>query len=132
MVVAMRHPMVTAISFVDRINHGDATGLADLMAPDYVLQVFDEPPQPGHESGVAGWRGYAASFPGYVIHPRRLAVQGHRVAILGHTTGSHPGLPDEEEEQLTLIWLADIAGDRVQRWTLVEDTPEARLEYGLD
>jgi hypothetical protein len=30
------------------------------------------------------------------------------VAVLGHTTGSHLGLPDHEERALSLIWLAEV------------------------
>ena len=76
--------------------------------------------------------GYARAFPAYVIHPHRLEVKGNQVAILGHTTGSHLGLPDAEESKLTLIWIAGIEGDRVASWTLVEDTLEHRRAFGLD
>ena len=116
---------------VDAINRGDAERLATLMAPDYELRVLDEPPQRGYERGVAGWRGYAAAYPDYVIHPRRIAVSGNQVAILGHTTGSHLALPDDAENKLTLIWLAEVVDNRVRRWTLVEDTPDTRRAHGL-
>src|SRR5438067_11832233 len=120
----MRHlrrtPDAVALSFVDRINHGDVEGLEALMTEDHELRVLDESPQRGRGLCVAGWRGYARAFPAYVIHPHRLEVKGNQVAILGHTTGSHLGLPDAEESKLTLIWIAGIEGDRVASWTLVE------------
>jgi len=125
-------PDAVALSFVDRINHGDVAGLEALMTEDHELRVFDEAPQRGRSVCVAGWRGYARAFPAYLIHPHRLAVIGNQVAILGHTTGSHLGLPDEEESKLTLIWIAGIEGDRVASWTLVEDTPQHRRVFGLD
>ena len=51
------------------------------------------------------------TFPAYTDRgpPGRRARQG-RVAVLGHTTGSHLGLPDEEEQELTLFWLAEVCG----------------------
>src|SRR5205809_6872227 len=119
-------PDAVALSFIDRINRGDVEGLAALMTDDHELRVFAEPPQRGRKVVTAGWRGYAGAFPRYLIHPRRFAVQGERVAVLGHTTGSHLGLPDEEERELTLIWVADVRGDQVACWRLVEDTPEQR------
>jgi hypothetical protein len=54
------------------------------------------------------------------------------VAVLGHTTGSHLGLSDEEEQELTLIWIAEIRHGRVRVWRLREDSPENRRATGLD
>ena len=125
-------PDAVALSFVDRINHGDVEGLAALMTEDHELRVFDEPTQHGRDTNTAGWRGYTEAFPTYLIHPHRFAVQGRQVAILGHTTGSHLGLPDTEESKLTLIWIAVVEVGRVASWTLVEDTPQRRKELGLD
>jgi hypothetical protein len=53
------------------------------------------------------------------------------VAILGHTTGSHLGLPDAEERELLLIWFAHVRGGQVERWRLIEDTPSNRQRFGL-
>ena len=125
-------PLAVALRFVERVNHGDAVGLEALMTEDHVLRVFDEPPQRGRPAVAEGWRGYTRAFPAYTIYPDRVAVRGNRVAILGHTTGSHLGLPDEEESKLTLIWLAEVEGERVASWILVEDTPDHRRAYALD
>jgi hypothetical protein len=54
------------------------------------------------------------------------------VAILGHTTGSHLGLPDEVEFRLTVIWLADVRDGRVASWSILRDLPETRTRLGLD
>lgn len=124
-------PDAVVLHFIDCINRGDVDGLAARISDDYVLRVFDEPPQHGKLEGVAGWQGYARAFPRYLIHPHRFTVRGNQVAVLGHTTGSHLGLPDEEERQLTLIWVADVAGNCVRAWTLIADTPEHRAAWGL-
>jgi ketosteroid isomerase-like protein len=126
-----RPPIAVAISFIDCINRLDLAGLGALMAESYTFTVFDEPPEYGRARGIEGWRGYMSAFPRYVIHPREFAVDGGRVAILGTTTGSHLELPDEEEMQLTLIWLADIDDDKVAAWTLVEDTDANRRAFNL-
>jgi ketosteroid isomerase-like protein len=81
----LHEPLAVTIAFIDRINHGDVDGLAALMADDYELRVFDEEPQRGRESGIAGWRGYAAAFPDYVISPTRLAQPGSIAAVLGYS-----------------------------------------------
>ena len=117
--------------FIDCINLGDVDGLATLMADDYQLKVFDEPTEIGRELGIEGWRGYAGGFPDYRIYPHRMAEAGDVVAVIGHTTGSHLGLPDDEESKLTLIWLGEVVGGLVRSWTLIEDTPENRSTYGL-
>ena len=51
--------------------------------------------------------------------------------MLGHTTGSHLELPDDEEVKLTLIWVADVVNGLVRTWRLEPDTIERRAWYGL-
>ena len=124
--------MAVAIAFVDSINRGDVEALGRLMTEDHSLYVLDEPPVSGRARNVEAWRDYATSFPNYVIHPHRVAVDGSRVAVLGHTTGSHLGLADSEEEKLTLIWVAEVERGAVRSWRLIEDTGQNRHRLGLD
>jgi hypothetical protein len=123
--------VAAAISFVDHINRRDLEGLGRLMSPDHRLEVFDETPLVGREANLSAWRGYFDAFPDYVIYPHQIAEADGVVTILGHTTGSHLGLPGEEESRLTLIWVATTAGRKVTRWRLVEDTPANRIALGL-
>ena len=125
-------PAELASGFIDCINRRDLPGLAALMSDDHRLEVFDEAPLAGKEANVEAWRGYFTSFPRYVIYPSRIAERGDSVAILGRTTGSHLGLPDDEERRLTLIWIANTAGGAVTGWKLVEDNPANRKAWGLD
>jgi ketosteroid isomerase-like protein len=76
-------PIAVAIGFIDRVSRSDADGLGELMTADHTLQVFDEDPLVGRAESVEAWRGYFASFPRYVIHPRRIAVAADVVAIRG-------------------------------------------------
>src|SRR5258706_1856360 len=92
-------PVAVARSFVECINRRDLAGLSALMNPDHRLEVLDEEPLVGTEANTDAWRGYFDSFPRYVIHPHRIAERDSRVAILGHTTGSHLALADEDERQ---------------------------------
>ena len=124
-------PLAMAISFIDCINRGDIDGLVELMHEDHELCVFDEPPTAGRKNNVPGWRCYASSFPDYLIHPRRMAVVGDIAAVLGHTTGSHLGLPDDEEAKLTLIWLCELRDGKLLRWSLVPDDARNRARWGL-
>jgi len=101
------------------------------MSDDHELVVFDEPPLRGREANVEAWRGYADSFPAYVITPHETVERDGVVAVLGHTTGSHLGLPDAEERQLTLIWVAQVVDGTLRSWRLVEGTPENRRSFGL-
>jgi hypothetical protein len=125
-------PIAVAISFIDCINRGDVAGLERLMTADHVLQVFDEAPLAGRDDNVDAWNGYVTSFPSYVIYPHRFAARGDRVAVLGHTTGSHMGLSDLEESARTLIWVAQVESGKVRLWRLVEDTSKSRADLGLE
>jgi ketosteroid isomerase-like protein len=117
--------------FVECINRRDVEGLGRLMTDDHTLQVFDEPPLVGREANLEAWGGYAASFPEYVIHAHAFAHADGCVAVVGHTTGSHLGLTDEDERALTIIWVATVAHGRLSRWRLLDDTPEHRADLGL-
>jgi hypothetical protein len=94
--------------------------------------VFDEAPLIGRQTSIEAWHGYAADFPNYVIYPHRVAEDRGRVAVVGHTTGSHLGLPDQEERRLTLIWVADVDRGLVRSWRLMDDNPDNRARLGLD
>jgi ketosteroid isomerase-like protein len=117
--------------FIDCINRGDVDGLGALMTDDHQLCVFDEAPLEGRAANIEAWRGYARAFPRYVIYPHSLAEKAGVVAVLGHTTGSHLGLPDVEEQRLTLIWIAEVCDGQLRAWRLVPDTAETRTNYGL-
>jgi ketosteroid isomerase-like protein len=122
---------IVVIDFMDTINHGDVERLLSLMTDGHVMRVLDEPPVRGKDALRNAWRGYFAAFPRYRVYVDRIAVEGDRVAVLGHTTGSHLGLPDEEESQLSVIWTADVRDERVASWNILEDSPQTRRELGL-
>src|SRR4051794_18681255 len=61
--------------------------------------------------------------PDYVFYPRHVTAAGNSVAVFGTTTGSHLGLPDDEEMTLGVIWLAEVLDGRLSQWRVAEDTP---------
>jgi len=125
-------PVAAVIGFIACINRGDIEGLGKLMTDDHELVVFGEEAVRGRVRNTKAWAGYAAAYPDYVIHPRSI-VEPHDgcVVVLGHTTGSHLGLPDHEERALSVIWLAEVRDGRLCCWRLLEDTPDRRAELGL-
>ena len=124
-------PVAAVLAFIDRINHTDLEGLLALMTYDHVLRVLDTPQVSGAALGPA-WQTYFSAFPDYVIYPERVAQAGDTVAVLGHTTGSHLGLPDDEESRIAVIWTAGVRDGLLARWSIVEDGPKVRSELGLD
>jgi ketosteroid isomerase-like protein len=124
-------PVAAVIGFIDAINHGDVGRLAALISPDHRLQVLQEPPVTGRDANREAWHGYVTAFPDYVIYPDRLVRRGDDVLVLGSTTGSHLGLPDHEERQLTVIWRATVRDGLLTLWQIIEDTPAQRALLGL-
>jgi ketosteroid isomerase-like protein len=120
------------IAFIDRTNHGDLEGLLALMSEGHTLQVLDEPRVSGKDVLGRVWQSYFDAFPTYLIHPGRITQSGNLVAVLGHTTGSHLGLPDEQESKIEVIWTASLESGRLVSWTILEDTPQVRHNLGLD
>ena len=124
--------IAVAVSFVDALNRGDLAALESLMTDDHRLLVFDEAPVHGRATNLDGWRSYLAAYPDYVVYPDRLTEDDNVVAILGHTTGSHLGLPDDEEAAEVQLWLATIHEGRVAEWRLLPDDPVTRSRHRLD
>ncbi len=124
-------PTAAVIGFVDCVNRADIEGLAALMTEDHQLVVRDEPPLKGRQANIEAWIGYFTSFPSYVIHPRHLAADGDRVAMVGTTSGSHLDLPDDEEQLLEVVWVAEVVDGRLASWQIVEDGAELRRGLGL-
>jgi ketosteroid isomerase-like protein len=129
---AANDPEAIVLAFVDCVNRGDVDGLGRLMSEDHVLRVLDEDPVAGRAANLDGWRAYLAASPRYTIHVRSVARSGGTVAILGHTTGSHLGLPDDVERRHTLTWLAEVEDGRVRSWTVAEDRRAVRDAYRRD
>jgi ketosteroid isomerase-like protein len=125
-------PIAVVLAFIACINRGDVPGLAALMRDDHQLQVLDESPLIGKAANIEAWHGYCHSFPDYVISPHRIVEHSGRVAVLGHTTGSHLGLSDEQESALTVIWIAEVIDGLLGSWKIVEDTTSQRTELGLE
>jgi hypothetical protein len=124
-------PVAAVIGFIDAINRGDVDRLAALMSPGHRLQVLQEPPVTGWEANRSAWHGYVTAFPDYVIYPDHLVHRGDDVLVLGTTTGSHLGLPDQEERQLKVIWHATVRDGLLALWQIIEDTPAQRALLGL-
>ena len=124
-------PVAVVLRFIDCINRRDVEGMGRLMSAGHELRVFSEEPVVGREANVEAWRGYGNSFPDYVIYPRQISEYGGVVSVLGHTTRSHLGLLDEQERRLTLIWQAGVTDGLLDNWTLLDDSPENRREFGL-
>ena len=125
-------PVAAVIGFIDAINWGDVDRLVALMSPDHRLQVFQEVPVAGREANRDAWNGYVTAFPDYVIYPDRLVHRGDDVLVLGSTTGSHLGLPDQEERQLKVIWRATVHDGLLTLWQIIEDTPGRRASLRLN
>jgi hypothetical protein len=125
-------PVAAVISVIDAINRGDVDRLAALMDGNHRHQVLDEPPLDGKDANIAAWRGYVSAFPDYAICPHDIRQVGDgEVAVLGHTTGSHLDLRDDEENRLLLIWRAVVRDGRLILWQILEDTPARRNEIAL-
>ena len=126
-------PVATVISFIDCINRGDPDDLGMLMTDDHELVVFDEEALRGKTANVEAWKAYAAACPRYLIYPRAITEpRAGWVAVLGHTTGSHLGLTDQEEGALPVIWLAEVRNGQLRCWRLLNDTQTVGPSLGSD
>lgn len=125
-------PVDTAFKFVERINRGDLAGLLELMTDDYAFIAIDGTLDLTDKvQAEAGWRGYFALCPEYMMHLCEVYQTPELVVLVGRTTGSHLRQQRMEEFPETLIWTAKVRGGLVAEWRIYHDTPEVRGELGI-
>jgi predicted SnoaL-like aldol condensation-catalyzing enzyme len=126
-------PVQVTLDFIKKINQGDVSGLAKLLAPDHTFVDLAGDVETGKENLAAGWCEYLGNCPNYRIYIRQLFAKGDEVIVVGHTTGSHLGLPDEDEfHNEAVIWAATVEDGLLSAWKLYNDTVETRLKLGLE
>lgn len=109
----------TVRRFIDGINRHESRDLGRMMTPNHSMQVLDGLPLVGRQPNVVNWERYFAANPAYTIHVAKVATRGIRVAVLGHTTGSHLKLPDAQEAGLPVVWLAEVVGPLLKSWRIL-------------
>lgn len=113
--------MPPVLSFINAVNHQDLATLALHLAGDHTLSVSGAPLVVGRAANVTAWRAYFRNWSDYLIHVEQIKADSSGVKVVGHTTGSHRNLPDEEEKRIRVVWLArtDDHG-QLARWEVRE------------
>ena len=104
--------------FVESINRGDSTSLAEMMADGFrftdtageVFTVNDR------DQKKKFWDDYFQGYPQYSIVMDLMLSSGTDIAFIGKTCDSH--VPRSIEINETLIWFAGIVNDQVSEWRI--------------
>ena len=116
-----------ALAFVDCINHRDLAGITALVNDDHRFVDLAGNEERGRDAMRSSWQDYFTTWPDYHIYLEQVVVVDNTVVLTGRTTGSHLNMPDADEFlNDTLIWVAEIADNRVAEWRLYHDTPDNR------
>ena len=104
--------------FVELINRGDSTSLAEMMADgfrfiDTAGEVFTVNDRSGKKRF---WNDYFQGYPQYSIVMDLMLSSGTDIAFIGKTCDSH--IPRSVEINETLMWFAGIVGDQVSEWRI--------------
>jgi ketosteroid isomerase-like protein len=115
---AVRKNKELVFRFVELINRGDSTGLAEMMADgfrftDIAGEVFTVN---GRGEKKKFWNDYFRDYPRYRIVMDLMLSSGADVAFIGKTCDSH--VPRSVEINETLIWFAGIVNDKVSEWRI--------------
>jgi uncharacterized protein (TIGR02246 family) len=117
-------PVETILDFLDRINHGDADALAQLMTEDHVFIDGLGQTVRGRENMRAGWRGYYAFCPDYWVSHEKILSDGNVVAVFGAAGGTiaaNGELPPENKWPTPAAWLAVVENGLVKEWRVYAD-----------
>jgi len=121
------------LSFVEKINQADISGLALLLGPDQKFVEFEGERSRDSRDRVRDWQNYLNDNPNYRIYLQRIYKSGIKVILIGHTTGSHLDLEDIVEfHSEGVIWIAKVNEEKITHWQLIKDTLENYNLLGLD
>lgn len=115
---AVRKSKELVFRFVELINRGDSTGLAEMMADgfrftDIAGEVFVVNDRGEKEKF---WDDYFQGYPQYRVVINLMLSSGTDVAFIGKTCNSH--VPRSVEINETLIWFAGIVNGQVSEWRI--------------
>ena len=111
----------TILTFIERINAHDVEGLGALLSDDHTFIDAHGNQVSGKEKMIAGWHGYFAWFPDYLIEVTDVCDDGERLALFGFAGGSFRGKPTENW-RLPAAWKAIVKDGRVTLWQVFADT----------
>jgi len=128
--MAKTSPESVVLRFIDAINTGDLEVLAALTAPRYTFidMAGDVYVVEGAEAVKASWNEYLSAVPEYRILVDHVMRSGSGVAIVGRTTGSH--LDPNVERNEVVLWVAELADDRIAKWRIYSTWMCRRNETG--
>ncbi len=122
-------PLRVTQAFVDRINHQDTDGLAELMTEDH--RFIDSMGQimTSRETMRQGWKYYFAMVPDYALTPKSWLSDGAVVIMLGTAGGTYS--PDgvrtpERSWSCPAACRALIRGTLVAEWQVYADNEPIR------
>ena len=116
--------------FIARINAADVEGLGRRLRPTTRRGLRRSAIRRARREhrGVARLRRVVAELRHLRGRDRRDEASGSPCSVT--RPALHLELPDEEEEKITLIWVADVVDGLVHTWRLEPDTIERRAWYG--
>jgi len=115
----------TTLSLVEKINKHDVEGVIGLLSPDHRLIDIRGDIESDKSRIENAWKAYLETYPDYQIYIRRIILNDDVVYLMGHTTGSHLNLPDEEEfHEEGVIWASKVDQGKISLWQLYNDTLE--------
>jgi ketosteroid isomerase-like protein len=117
----------TGLAFNDAITKRDLVALGGLMTDDHTFIDTEDNVLSGRENVLSAWRGFFEAFPDYRNVWTDLTVKGEMLIAVGRSTCA-----TEPELDGPAIWTATVRADSVSLWRVYNDTPENRVQLGLD
>jgi ketosteroid isomerase-like protein len=119
-------PEEVANRFNACINRRDLSGLAELMTEDHVFTDTLGASVRGKAGCLDAWRGFFEQFPDYRNTFTSLIARGDLTIAVGYSTCAVEALDGPA------VWTAEVKDDKVSHWRVYEDTPELRMELGVE
>lgn len=126
-------PIQSVLSFLDRINAHDVSGICALLTADHVFVDSLGNPFSGVENLRKGWASYFSSFPDYAVSHEEILGDGQIVLLTGNARGTYAAsgnLPKENHWQVTAAWKAVVRNGRIAEWHVYADNQPVRKIMG--
>jgi ketosteroid isomerase-like protein len=103
----------TAVRFNEKINQGDAEGLAELMTDNHAFIDSAGTTVRGKAVMMKGWKDFFEKYPDYRNDFSSVTVQDGIVVMVGRSTCS-TGLLNGPN-----VWTAKVEGEKISEWRVI-------------
>lgn len=120
--------LTTVISYIEKINDHDITGLSELMSYDHIFVDSLGMMIKGKKEMTNAWKMFLKWFPDYKITIRNTVITDDTVGIFGIASGTFDSEDSDSSDKFKIpgAWRAKVKDKQITEWQAIADNEAVR------